>query len=118
MILQPVVENALYHGIKNKRGGGRITIRGYEDKSGLVFEVEDNGRGMDTGTLKRLREKVSGSDAAQEVSEKGGFGMSNVAQRIRMYYGGDAAITIESEEYVGTCVKIYIGHGCPGARTE
>ena len=117
-ILQPVVENALYHGIKNKRGGGRITIRGYEDKSGLVFEVEDNGRGMDTGTLKRLREKVSGSDAAQEVSEKGGFGMSNVAQRIRMYYGGDAAITIESEEYVGTCVKIYIGHGCPGGRTE
>ena len=118
MILQPVVENALYHGIKNKRGGGMITIRGYEDKSGLVFEVEDNGRGMDTGTLKRLREKVSGSDAAQEVSEKGGFGMSNVAQRIRMYYGGDAAITIESEEYVGTCVKIYIGHGCPGGRTE
>lgn len=111
MILQPVVENALYHGIKNKRGGGRITIRGYEDRSGLVFEVEDNGRGMDTETLSCLRDKVNRCDNALEVSEKGGFGMSNVAQRIRMYYGSAAAITIESEEQVGTCVKIYIGHG-------
>ena len=46
-----------------------------------------------------------------EVRERGGFGMSNVAQRIRMYYGTEASITIESEEQVGTCVKIYIGHG-------
>ena len=48
-----------------------------------------------------------------EVSERGGFGMSNVAQRIRMYYGTEASITIESEEQIGTCVKIYIGHGQP-----
>lgn len=111
MLLQPIVENALYHGIKNKRGGGTIVIRGYEDKSGVVFEVEDNGHGMDPDTLHALRDKVNGCSVMSEVSERGGFGMSNVAQRIRMYYGTEASITIESEEQVGTCVKIYIGHG-------
>ena len=111
MLLQPIVENALYHGIKNKRGGGTIVIRGYEDKRGVVFEVEDNGHGMDPDTLHALRDKVNGCSVMSEVSERGGFGMSNVAQRIRMYYGTEASITIESEEQVGTCVKIYIGHG-------
>ena len=53
MLLQPLVENALYHGIKNKRGGGCITIRGYEDRESLIFEVEDNGSGMDPKPLKR-----------------------------------------------------------------
>ena len=113
MLLQPIVENALYHGIKNKRGGGTIVIRGYEDKSGVVFEVEDNGHGMDPDTLHALRDKVNGCSVMSEVSERGGFGMSNVAQRIRMYYGTEASITIESEEQIGTCVKIYIGHGQP-----
>ncbi|MEQ2562354.1 sensor histidine kinase [Ventrimonas sp. CLA-AP-H27] len=116
MLLQPIVENALYHGIKNKRGGGTIVIRGYEDKSGLVFEVEDDGHGMDQATLSSLRDKVSGRNVTAEVSDKGGFGMSNVAQRIRMYYGTEASITIESEEQVGTCVKIYIGHGQPAGK--
>lgn len=113
MLLQPIVENALYHGIKNKRGGGTIVIRGYEDKSGVVFEVEDNGHGMDPDTLHAFRDKLNVCSVMSEVSERGGFGMSNVAQRIRMYYGTEASITIESEEQVGTCVKIYIGHGEP-----
>ncbi len=51
MILQPIVENALYHGIKNKRGGGRIVIRGYEDGEGVAFEIQDNGIGMDGRAL-------------------------------------------------------------------
>ena len=53
MLLQPLVENALYHGIKNKRGGGCIIIRGYEDRDNLIFEVEDNGSGMDRKLLKK-----------------------------------------------------------------
>ena len=55
MLLQPLVENALYHGIKNKRGGGCILIRGYEDRNGLVFEIEDNGIGMDETELAAVR---------------------------------------------------------------
>ncbi len=109
MILQPVVENALYHGIKNKRGGGTITVRGYEDGSGIVFEVEDDGIGMDEDTLEKLRDKIK-KEEREEVSKKGGFGLNNVAQRIRMYYGEGSDVMIESEKNVGTCVKIYLGH--------
>ena len=109
MILQPVVENALYHGIKNKRGGGTITVRGYEDGSGIVFEVEDDGIGLDEDTLKKLRDKIK-KEEREEVSKKGGFGLNNVAQRIRMYYGEGSDVMIESEKNVGTCVKIYLGH--------
>lgn len=107
MILQPLIENALYHGIKNKRGGGTLTVRGYEDKRGVVFEVEDNGIGMDSETLSRLQKKIEGG---MEVEEKGSFGLNNVAQRIRMYYGNSSGIIIESERNVGTCVKVYLGH--------
>lgn len=106
MILQPLIENALYHGIKNKRGGGMVTVRGYEDKSGVVFEVEDNGIGMDGETLTKLRKKIDGE---LQVDEKGSFGLNNVAQRIKMYYGGSAGLTIESELNVGTCIKVYLG---------
>lgn len=109
MILQPIVENALYHGIKNKRGGGTITVRGYEEHSGIVFEVEDDGIGMDEETLIKLRRKLQYPDDT-EVNEKGSFGLNNVAQRIRMYYGEGSDITIESEKNVGTCIKVYIGH--------
>ena len=108
MILQPIVENALYHGIKNKRGGGSIIVRGYEDRNGIVFEVEDNGIGMDEERLLSLRQKLKGNGNI-EVSKKGGFGLNNVAQRIRMYYGEGADITVESEPDVGTCIKVYLG---------
>lgn len=108
MILQPIVENALYHGIKNKRGGGKITIRGYEDKNGIVFEVEDDGIGMDRQGLEALRRKLEGKGSV-EIPKKGGFGLNNVAQRIRMYYGPGSEITAESEKGIGTCIKVYLG---------
>lgn len=108
MILQPIVENALYHGIKNKRGGGTITVRGYEDQNGVIFEVEDNGIGMDEPTLNRLRQKLKGT-GNMELREQDGFGLNNVAQRIRMYYGEGSDITVESEKDVGTCIKVYLG---------
>lgn len=112
MLLQPIVENALYHGIKNRRGGGTIVIRGYEDKNGVVFEVEDDGTGMDGETLALLREKIKKGIKGMDrpVKKNGGFGLSNVAQRISMYYGKESEIVIESEKGVGTCVKIYLGH--------
>lgn len=109
MILQPIVENALYHGIKNRRGGGTITVRGYEDRSGLVFEVEDDGIGMEPEILAKLREQLKEGEEVQP-NQKGSFGLKNVVQRMRMYYGADSDITIESERNVGTCVKIYLGH--------
>mgnify|MGYP002978136337 CR=1 FL=1 len=109
MLLQPLVENALYHGIKNKRGGGCIIIRGYEDRDNLIFEVEDNGSGMDPETLEKVRKKLSGTFEGEQADlKKGGFGLNNVAQRLRMYYGDQAEILVESEKGIGTCFKIFL----------
>ena len=108
MTLQPIVENALYHGIKNKRGGGRITIRGYSEGERIVFEVEDNGIGMDEVDLEELRKKLRGEKSRLD-SKNGGFGLNNVAQRIRMYYGEQSEITITSRKGEGTCVRVCLG---------
>lgn len=108
MILQPIVENALYHGIKNKRGGGRITIRGYAYADGVRFEVEDNGTGMDEAALQRLRKKLQGRENRPNPG-RNSFGMYNVAQRIRMYYGDRSDITVTSKKGAGTCVLIQLG---------
>ena len=64
---------------------------------------------MDEDTLEKLRDKIK-KEEREEVSKKGGFGLNNVAQRIRMYYGEGSDVMIESEKNVGTCVKIYLGH--------
>jgi len=111
MLLQPLVENALYHGIKNKRGGGCIVLRGYEDRNGLVFEVEDDGIGMDEAELAAVRAKLT-MEPEEELAPigSGGFGLHNVAQRIQMYYGDQAEILVESEKNIGTCFKVYLGN--------
>ena len=108
MTLQPIVENALYHGIKNKRGGGKITIRGYGQGEHIVFEVVDDGIGMDEETLKELKKKLRGEKSRLD-SGKGGFGLNNVAQRIHMYYGEQSEITITSKKQEGTCVRVRLG---------
>lgn len=106
MILQPIVENALYHGIKNKRGGGRITIQGHAMDGGILLQVEDNGTGMDEETLNELRKKLHGQENRLNSSGKNSFGIYNVAQRLQMYYGSGADITITSAKGSGTCVSI------------
>lgn len=111
MLLQPLVENAIYHGIKNKRGGGRVVIRGYEDQNGIVFEVEDDGIGMEESELQTVRAKLTLEPGEEFVKiESGGFGLHNVAQRIQMYYGDQAGIIVESEKNIGTCFKVYLGN--------
>ena len=113
MTLQPIVENALYHGIKNKRGGGRITIRGYGEGERIVFEVEDNGIGMDAEDLEELKKKLRGEESRLD-SRNGGFGLNNVAQRIQMYYGDRSEIMITSRKEEGTCVRICLGRSVSG----
>lgn len=107
MILQPIVENAIYHGIKNKRGGGKITIKGYEHNNAIVFEVNDNGIGMNEATLEGLRKKMSG-DFVTDERKRGGFGLNNVAKRLRMYYGSRAEITVDSQPGAGSSIRVIL----------
>lgn len=100
--LQPLAENALYHGIKNRRGKGRIVIEGKEEKNALVLTVSDNGQGM---TPERLHEVQK----AIRTGERAGFGLAAVAERIALYYGPGYGMKISSEEGKGTIVEIRLG---------
>ncbi len=104
MTLQPIVENALYHGIKNKRDGGRIRITGKLLGETAELTVEDNGIGMSPEALTRLRQEIS--RACRDTES--GFGLANVNERLRMNYGKQYGLSVESEENQGTRVTIRI----------
>lgn len=106
LTLQPLVENALYHGIKNKRGLGKIMVTAQETDGKLIFCVRDNGRGMDPRRLAYVKKVIEGESA--DKNEPSGFGLYNVEQRIRLNYGLDYGLSIESEYEKGTEVKVVI----------
>ncbi len=106
LILQPIVENAAHHGIRNKKGQGIITIRGYKDDDEIVFCISDNGLGM---TEEKIQEIVTGKN----IKDKSGFGLYSSIQRISLYYNIKNPIMITSEIGSGTeitiCVKAIKG---------
>ncbi|MFL7893413.1 MAG: histidine kinase [Anaerolineales bacterium] len=108
LTLQPLVENALYHGIKNKRNGGTIWVkarREYQDK--VMLEVEDSGVGLTPYKLSRILERLN--DESDEITPDGeGFGLANVNKRIKLYYGDQYGLSIESQYREGTRVKVVI----------
>ncbi|MFD0693210.1 sensor histidine kinase [Paenibacillus sp. GCM10027628] len=108
MTLQPLVENALYHGIKNKRGMGRIRITGGYGKSGNIeFLVTDNGAGIPKDKQEQLI-AILQQDNHLMQPQSGGFGIMNVHGRIRLYYGEPYGLKLESDQGVGTTVIVSI----------
>ena len=105
LMLQPLVENALYHGVKQKRGKSLIQVIGKEEAGRLIFKVIDNGKGMSKEELEKLRKNIE-SKSKDEIT--GGFGLFNTNQRIRHYYGDGYGLYIDSEEGAGTEVRILI----------
>jgi two-component system sensor histidine kinase YesM len=107
LILQPLVENALYHGIKNKREGGVITVRARPDNGNQVLlEVEDNGIGFTPEKLAHLQAELE--DDSGEIKLESGFGIGNVNQRIKLYYGKQYGLTVRSNYNTGTCATLII----------
>ena len=99
LLLQPLVENAIYHGIKDRRGGGLITVTGREDGGFLCFCVQDTGRGMTPDQLHDVRARMRGElpPAYAPYANAGtGFGLNNVDRRIRLYYDQEEGLRIES----------------------
>ena len=95
LLLQPLVENALYHGVKIKRGGGFIRVSGKVQDGLLVFSVKDTGLGMSPEQLTDLKDRMKKGQPS--VSEgNGGFGLVNVNMRIRLYYNQTDDLMIES----------------------
>lgn len=98
LLLQPIVENAILHGLEGK---GRILVRGYEKEDRLVFEVEDDGKGMEEKMRASLLTETSGV----------GIGLLNVHKRIELYYGKGYGLEIESKVNQGTRVRMVLGEG-------
>ena len=106
LTLQPLVENALYHGIKPKRARGLVKITGYlQEDHTIRLCVEDDGVGMSAEELEAMRREIS-LPASEEGNK--GFGMANVSERIRLNFGREHGMEIESEEGKGTKVSVTI----------
>lgn len=95
IILQPIVENAIYHGIKPMEGIGHIIIKAYINGEDLVLNVTDNGVGYDTQ-----------STICKSIKKGGGVGLCNVERRIKLYYGEEAFINVISSPNKGTAVTL------------
>jgi two-component system sensor histidine kinase YesM len=104
LTLQPLVENALYHGIKNKRNGGMIIVRAQHVGTDLVrLEVQDDGVGFTPYKLAELRTTLN-DDTGETSLKEGGFGLANVNKRIKLYYGKQYGLYVQSEYLGGTQV--------------
>lgn len=102
LILQPLVENSIYHGIKQSRRNGKIAINVWKEEEEVYFSVEDNGLGMTPERLERIKEAIQ-----QCKTEKdGAYGLVNVHQRILLNYGEPFGVYIESRENEGTLVLV------------
>ncbi len=102
LVLQPIVENAIYHGLKYKESKGLLTVTGYQKNQNAVIEITDDGVGMDEETLNHIFEK-------HKVNYRSnGVGVYNVQKRLCMYYGKEYGLHYESEPGHGTTVTVTI----------
>ena len=106
LLLQPLVENALYHGIKNRRGKGKITVKGWIEGELLCFSVHDNGIGMSPERLADVKKQMG---EEHEHSHSGDiYGLYNVNKRLSLYYSGWTELEIDSVHREGTTVSFKV----------
>ena len=108
--IQPIVENALYHGIKNKRGVGHIYVIAREEEDQILFYVRDDGIGMKPDKLSHVRTRIS-QGQTERGGDSSGFGLVNVNQRLKLNYGEEYGLKIESVYGEGTEVMAVIPKG-------
>lgn len=101
LTLQPLIENSIYHGIKEMRGKGIIRIKGWKEKNKVFIQVSDNGLGIPEEKLEELFSK--------DYREKGSaFGLFNIQQRLQIYFGKEYGLTVESKLSQGTKATVCI----------
>jgi len=98
MLLQPLVENSIKHGLSSKIDGGSIYLRSRLTNSHLIIEIEDDGVGMGAANLLEQPSGLGGT----------GIGIANVAERLKVLYGQTARMTIDSHEGKGTLVRLRV----------
>ncbi|WP_248927008.1 cache domain-containing sensor histidine kinase [Paenibacillus hamazuiensis] len=110
IILQPIIENAIYHGIKERRGPGHIYVQVRENEGHLEIRIEDDGRGMTADQLAELSKGLGASYARLEKQDEArapvGYGIMNVQDRIVLSFGAPYGLSIVSEPGNGTVVTV------------
>ena len=110
LILQPLVENGLYHGLNYCTAGDTITIHGRIEDAYIYLNVDDNGKGMSPETLQSLNERLLKEATFTELGHrtKHSIGLKNIQTRIELYYGRGYGLTVTSRENMGTQIQIKI----------
>ena len=111
MLLQPIVENAVFHGLEQKIGNGivRIMVQSLADNR-VRYIIQDNGCGMDERQIQELLQRLKKSDVLVQAvtDDKQGIGLANIYRRIKLFYGDEAELEIQSQLNVGTIISISI----------
>lgn len=105
LLIQPLVENAIYHGIKNKRGGGIVKVSISREADSIICKVCDNGAGMTDEQLARAREALK---EGEPLGSESGYGLFSVDQRIKLYYNQPNGLNLVSVPGEGTTVSFRV----------
>jgi two-component system sensor histidine kinase YesM len=106
LTLQPLVENAIYHGIKNVRRKGFIAVNGRVESGDIVLSVSDSGIGMGSEQVEALRRSLDAHGSSEEG--RTGYGLKNVHERLTLFFGSGYGLSFQSEKTRGTTVSVRI----------
>lgn len=107
-VLQPLVENAIYHGLEKKIDNGTLTIKAYRDGADMSFEIIDDGVGMSEDEIQKIYESINLKSNEKVEKKRGSIGLKNVHARVQLLYGDKYGIKIISSEGRGTTVKLVV----------
>ena len=110
LTLQPIVENAICHGIGSRQKGGTVTIEVMQTQEHLIIDIIDDGVGMDEAALNQLNDRLQQpfGYGSQERKKKGGIALSNVSSRIKLLFGDDCGVRICSVPGAGTTARVML----------
>jgi two-component system, sensor histidine kinase YesM len=110
LILQPLVENSVYHGVEQKKGKGHVSVRAWAEENLIYLEVADNGLGASPEQVAQLNKLLGQAPKITDLGHRdhASIGVKNVHSRIQLYYGASFGLTFESELGIGTKVRIRI----------
>ena len=106
MTLQPIVENAIYHGLESRKGEGMLTVYARLHAGELVLVIEDNGLGMKPEDVAAMNLLLRNPDMPVEQGGKRSIGLTNIARRIHLFSQGKCSVSISSKENEGTTVSV------------
>lgn len=111
LTLQPIFENAIFHGVEQKIGKGILTLKVTVTSKRLIITISDNGVGIEEERVKNLNKKLRGASLEymkEESKHKGGIGLLNVNNRIKLIFGDEYGIYVYSKVGAGTDVEITV----------